>query len=96
MPNKQIPNPWKSFLQDIDSQLTDKVEFHCLGGFVVKMIYDLPRVTEDVDVITIAPVNNRKQILVLAGKDSKLHHAPIAYIWTMSRLSPYRKTMIKD
>jgi hypothetical protein len=35
MPSKSIPESWQSFLSDIDASLSEDVELHCLGGFVV-------------------------------------------------------------
>jgi hypothetical protein len=35
MPPSPVPEPWKSFLSDIDSALTEGVELECIGGFVV-------------------------------------------------------------
>ena len=73
MPPRNIPEPWKSFLSEIDSDLKEKLELHCLGGFVVTIIYGLARPTADVDVVLIAPRNESERLLQLAGKGSKLH-----------------------
>jgi hypothetical protein len=35
MSSKSIPEPWNSFLVDLDAALTDDVELHSLGGFVI-------------------------------------------------------------
>jgi hypothetical protein len=53
MPSKSIPEPWQSFLSDMDATLEKDVELHCLGGFVITVLYDLARPTADVDVIAI-------------------------------------------
>lgn len=73
MPSKQIPEPWRSFLSQVDEHLREKVELHCFGGFVVTMLYGLARLTADVDVITIVPGSERQHLLGLAGKGSELH-----------------------
>jgi hypothetical protein len=73
MPLKSIPEPWNSFLTEIDGQVEGTVELHCLGGFVVTMLYGLGRSTGDVDVITITPRDVIEQLLQLAGKGSELH-----------------------
>jgi hypothetical protein len=73
MPHKAIPEPWKSFLADIDGSLTKRVEFECIGGFVVTALYGLPRPTADVDVLSIVPASQRAFILELAGRGSPLH-----------------------
>jgi Nucleotidyltransferase of unknown function (DUF6036)/Acetohydroxy acid isomeroreductase, NADPH-binding domain len=73
MPSEQIPEPWRSFLSEIDKNLKEKVELYCLGGFVVTTLYGLVRSTADVDVITIAPRSVGQHLLGMAGKGSKLH-----------------------
>jgi hypothetical protein len=80
MPRKQVPEPWKSFLAGIDRQATEKLVFHCLGGFVVTMLYGLDRPTADVDVLAIAPVDQRQSVLHLAGKTSVLHRKHKVYL----------------
>ena len=70
MPLKSIPEPWASFLADIDSSAQDKIELHCLGGFVVTVVYGLARPTADVDVLVIAPRGESEQLLSLAGQGS--------------------------
>jgi|ERR1043165_380202 hypothetical protein len=73
MSPRSIPEPWISFLTEIDGQVEGEVELHCLGGFVVTMLYGLVRPTADVDVIMIAPGGMIEYLLQLAGKGSKLH-----------------------
>ena len=50
MPANSIVEPWKSFFREIDDSLEREVALHCLGGFVMTMLYDLDRPTADVDV----------------------------------------------
>ena len=54
-PNEHIPEPWFSFLQELDELATETVRMDCIGGFVVTMLYGLDRTTADVDVLEIAP-----------------------------------------
>jgi hypothetical protein len=37
--SREIPEPWRAFLGDLDRELVTPVELHCLGGFVVTMLY---------------------------------------------------------
>jgi hypothetical protein len=30
MPSEQIPEPWRSFLSEVDKNLKEKLELHCL------------------------------------------------------------------
>src|SRR5882724_6403200 len=80
MPLDQIPEPWKSFLSEVDAQLEDRVTFICLGGFVLTMLYDLRRPTSDIDVIEIARNPDWRQLAELAGKNSQLHKKYDVYL----------------
>lgn len=80
MPSKSIPEPWRSFLSDIDATLTEDVEVHCLGGFVITLLYDLARPTADVDVIAITPISEIESLMSLAGQGSELHRKHKLYL----------------
>lgn len=49
------PEPWQSFLSDLDDALQSPARLDCIGGFVVTQLYGLARPTADVDVIELAP-----------------------------------------
>ena len=70
---RAIPEPWLSFLSDIDASLAKDVELHCLGGFVVSVLYNLARPTADVDVVAITPRSEIESLMKLAGQGSDLH-----------------------
>lgn len=80
MPFKEIVEPWRSFLSSVDEDLQEDVALHCLGGFVVTMLYGLARSTADVDVITIAPGSVGNYLRSLAGKGSELHQKHGVYL----------------
>jgi len=80
MPLKTIPEPWASFLAEIDGSAQSEIEMHCLGGFVVTVMYGLARPTADVDVLVIAPRAESKHLLSLAGKGSTLHRKHGLYL----------------
>jgi Nucleotidyltransferase of unknown function (DUF6036) len=80
MPSKSIPEPWQSFLSDIDASLHEDVELHCLGGFVVTVLYDLARPTADVDVVAITPRSEIESVMRLAGQGSDLHRKHKVYL----------------
>lgn len=42
-----IPEPWSSFLKELDALATETVRMDCIGGFVVTMLYGLNRATAD-------------------------------------------------
>jgi hypothetical protein len=43
------PLPWSAFLDALDQAMSEPIELHCIGGFVVSLLYGLPRPTGDVD-----------------------------------------------
>jgi hypothetical protein len=72
MPSNPIPQPWRSFFVDIDQSLTEELSLHCLGGFVMTMVYGLDRSTADVDVLPVS-MNAAQSLMSLAGQGSILH-----------------------
>ena len=80
MPNHQPPEPWRSFLADLDGAVLEEVDFQCLGGFVVTQLYGLQRPTADVDVLSIAPVEQLKPLIGKGGKNSELHQKHNIYL----------------
>ena len=81
-----IPAPWDAFLLDLDQLLDESVEFHCLGGFVMAMLYGLKRPTADVDVLAIKP---RVDLTPRAGKGSALHKKHGVYLDVVTVLEAY-------
>lgn len=73
MSAESVPQPWRSFLRELDEETTVSVDFHCLGGFVVSTCYGLPRPTADLDVCEIVPSTSAKMLLQRGGRDSQLH-----------------------
>jgi hypothetical protein len=71
MPIK-TPEPWLSFLRDVDRTLERPVEVHCLGGFVLALLWELPRVTGDVDFVDIEPSDADRELTKIAGANSSL------------------------
>jgi hypothetical protein len=67
-----IQDPWLSFLRDVDHALGQRVQIHCLGGFVLSVLWELPRPTGDVDFIEIEPSDAGKDLLRIAGAASPL------------------------
>jgi hypothetical protein len=69
--NKRLMSPWSEFLAEFDGMLTEPLELHCIGGFVLVHFYGLPRTTGDIDYFTAVPANlNLDEI---AGQGSTLH-----------------------
>ena len=43
MPSTRPPEPWDSFLKDLDAAVDAPVRLDCIGGFVVTQLYGLDR-----------------------------------------------------
>lgn len=72
-PHKGIPEPWLSFLRELDSTAHEEVRLDCMGGFVVTMVYGFSRATGDLDVLEIAPAEVGRSMLELGMQGSPLH-----------------------
>lgn len=80
MATRSIPEPWSTFLMEIDDSLESEVSFHCLGGFAITMLYDLPRETSDVDIMAVAVKADYDRLTKTAGKESLLHNKHKVYL----------------
>jgi hypothetical protein len=72
MPSDLLPEPWRSFLRDLDTQLVGPTELHCFGGFVVAQCYGLMRPTADIDILE-SKGTDLITIAKLAGRTSPLY-----------------------
>ncbi len=68
---RALPSPWKEFLSDLDALLSEPLELHCIGGFVLAFFYGLPRTTGDIDYYAAIPAN--LNLAAMAGQGSPLH-----------------------
>ena len=71
--NESIPEPWLSFLRELDSMAHEDVRLDCMGGFVVTMVYGFSRPTGDLDVLEIAPAEVGRSMLALGMRGGSLH-----------------------
>lgn len=67
-----LPSPWAEFLGELDKMLARPVELHCLGGFVLKVLYGFERPTADIDYIAAFPSEDVGVIQAIAGPGSEL------------------------
>jgi hypothetical protein len=77
------PEPWASFLRELDELLKAAVELHCLGGFVVTQQYGVGRETSDIDFLSVATRSREDDVEALAGLGSALTK-DIVYTSSMS------------
>ncbi len=67
-----LPQPWHQFVVDVDRSLSDAVELHCVGGFVLTAVHGVPRTTADLDYISAIPRQCVEELDRIAGRDSAL------------------------
>jgi hypothetical protein len=70
--SSQAPEPWHSFLVELAREATEETHLDCMGGFVVTILYGLPRATSDLDVLLIAPREQRAPLLELGVRGGAL------------------------
>jgi hypothetical protein len=79
MPLEVPPEPWRSFLADIDADATEPLALHCIGGFAVSLHYGLARPTGDLDVVEVA-ASTARWLDRIAGRGSALHAKHKLYV----------------
>ena len=57
---RQLQEPWRAFLLDLDSLVDHQVQLHCCGRFVVTTLHGLPRATADLDIISVVPQDDMR------------------------------------
>ncbi len=67
---KSVREPWLSFLREIDDFVSEPTQVHCLGGFVVTVVYELDRATSDLD--TLPLVGHSEELFQFAREGSLL------------------------
>ena len=77
---RNLPEPWRSFLADLDALLEHDVHLHCCGGFVVAVLYGLARTTADLDVLSVLPIADQRALATVAGRGSRLHETHGVYL----------------
>lgn len=77
---KRPPEPWDSFLKELDAAVDTPVRLDCIGGFVVTQFYGLDRPTADVDVIELAPRESAETLMALALRGGPLSRKYLIYI----------------
>jgi len=80
MHGNAIPEPWRTFLQELDALALVETQLHCLGGFVLTQQYGLPRYTADLDALAIHPNDSVLTLLEAARRDSALHQKHGVYL----------------
>jgi|SRR5437870_3520304 len=93
---RDLPNPWRAFLFDVDRELPRPIEIHCLGGFVAAFYCDLPRPTNDLDYIEVLPHDAIATLQDIAGVESPLakkHRLHFQHVGVASLPESYGKRL---
>lgn len=80
MGSERVPEPWQSFLADIDRATTEQITLHCIGGFAVSLYYGVARPTGDIDVVHVTPHAAKAWLAAAAGEGSALHKMHKVYL----------------
>ena len=83
-----LPEPWLSFLFELDAKAGEPIDFHCLGGFVVTLAYGANRTTSDVDVLMFVPKTGASVLVDLGQKESVLHKRYKVYLDPVNVATP--------
>ena len=99
MATDRAPEPWRSFLADIDQARATRIELHCIGGFAVTLYYNLSRPTGDIDVWHVIPHDATGWLASVGGKGSDLHarhgvYLQIAAVATLPELYADRLSQV--
>jgi len=86
---RELPAHWEDFLSDVDQHLTESVDVHCLGGFVVT-VFSSTRSTGDLDCIETVPDSAARRLQEIAGEGSALRTSTpsISSVWASHACLP--------
>ena len=74
------PEPWHSFLAEIDAALADPVFLNCIGGFALTVHYGMSRTTADVDLLEVPAAVLAGSLLTLGREGGPLHRKYKLYV----------------
>lgn len=80
MPDLVLPSPWPEFLTDVDQSLSEAVELHCVGGFVLAAVHGIARTTNDLDYISANPNQAHEELNRIAGQGSDFANKHKVYL----------------
>jgi len=88
-PDLDLPQHWKDFLEAVDEQLETPVTLHCIGGFVVEVVYGIRGRTGDLDYIRIDPDGAFQSLEEIAGRQSELARRHNLYLQMVGAVGDY-------
>jgi hypothetical protein len=68
-----LQDPWAAFLKELDNLIAEPVCLHCLGGFVITMLYGSTRPTGDIDFLQVVPQPALQAVSKITNEGGALH-----------------------
>lgn len=84
-----LPEPWKSFLRELDAFATEPVDFHCIGGFVITRKFGFARDTADIDILSVTRNEQTYALIESGSKGSELHKKHKVYLDHVTAIQYY-------
>ncbi len=84
-----LPPPWPQFLNDVDKRISDVVELHCAGGFVLTAVHGISRTTADLDYISAIPRQATEELDRIAGRDSDVARKHRVFLQAVTGVADY-------
>jgi Nucleotidyltransferase of unknown function (DUF6036) len=94
-PDIKLLAPWAAFLDELDSLVPEPLALHCIGGFVLTVLYGVPRVTSDLDCVAILPHHDLEAIAGRGSPLAKKHRVYLQYVAVNTMLQDY-ETRLKE
>lgn len=91
------PEPWLSFLTELDIIAGEPTVLSCFGGFAVTQQYGLSRGTQDIDVCEVVPIEARARLLDAGMRGTPLsqkYHVYLDYVGAAQPPYEYESRLI--
>jgi len=93
VPDINLPTSWAAFLDELNSLVPEPVALHCIGGFVLTVLYGVPRVTSDLDCVAILPYHDLEAIAGRGSALAKKHRVYLQYVGVNTMPEDYEKRL---
>ncbi len=89
----ELPSNWQNFLRDLDNSLEQETKLNCIGGFVIRALYNFHRETSDLDFILKCFGHFQCAFYKFPGESTiRKKVLPVAAIYVLVSLSPVSKS----
>src|SRR5213080_3846056 len=77
---RELAEPWRSFLAELDARVEHEVGLHCCGGFHRDHGVRASAYAADLDVLATVPSDQQRALARFAGRGSTLHQTHGVYL----------------